>query len=145
MFLVFVIYLLFLAIEPLAPRQRNSRDENKKIKEGKGDEVWNDKPHKKSYKDIDARCTSKNGEKFYGYKNCAKVENKGKFIKKYTVTDASVHDSQALDDLLDEEDKGQDLYIDSAYTCEKQEETIAKYEMKNKVHEKGYRNAPLTE
>lgn len=129
----------------VAPRQRNNREENKKIKEGKGNELWNDKPHKKSHKDIDARWTTKNGEKFYGYKNHAKVDNKGKFIKKYTVTNAAVHDSQALDDLLDEEDKGQDLYADSAYTGEKQEETISKYEMKNKVHEKGYRNNPLTE
>jgi len=128
----------------VAPRQRNNRDENKKIKEGKGDELWNDKPHKKSHKDIDARWTTKNGEKFYGYKNHAKVDNKAKFIKKYTVTDAAVHDSQALDDLLDEDDKGQDVYADSAYTGEKQEETISKYEMNNKVHEKGYRNKPLT-
>ncbi|MBC8321927.1 MAG: transposase [Bacteroidetes bacterium] len=89
--------------------------------------------------------TTKNGEKFYGYKNHAKVDNKGKFIKKYTVTDAAVHDSQALNDLLDEEDKEQDLYAESAYTGEKQEETIAKYEMNNKVHEKGYRNNPLTD
>lgn len=27
----------------VAPRQRNIRDENKKIKEGNGDELWNDK------------------------------------------------------------------------------------------------------
>jgi len=47
--------------------------------------------------------------------------------------------------LFDEEDKGQDLYADSAYTGEKQEETISKYEMNNKVHNKGYRNNPLTE
>jgi IS5 family transposase len=46
---------------------------------------------------------------------------------------------------LDEKDKGQDLYADSAYTGEEQEKTIAKYEMNNKVHEKGYRNKPLTE
>lgn len=46
------------------------------------------------------------------------------------------HDLQALDNLLDEKDKNQDLYADSAYTGEKQEETIAKYDIKNKVHEK---------
>ena len=33
----------------IAPRQRNTRDENKKIKEGKGDELWNDNPHKKCH------------------------------------------------------------------------------------------------
>lgn len=42
-------------------------------------------------------------------------------------------------------DQGQDLHADSAYTGEEQDTTIAKYEMKNKVHEKGYRNNPLTD
>jgi IS5 family transposase len=129
----------------VAPRQRNTREENEKIKNGEGDELWNDKPHKKSHKDIDARWTKKNGETFFGYKNHAKVDTKSKFINKYTVTDASVHDSQALEDLLDEKDKNQDLHADSAYTGENQEKTIAKYEMNNKVHEKGYRNKPVTE
>ena len=50
-----------------------------------------------------------------------------------------------LDDLLNENDEGQDLHADSAYTGEEQEKTIAKYKLNNKVHEKGYRNKPLTE
>ena len=129
----------------LAPRQRNTRDENKKIKEGHGNELWNDKPNKKKHKDIDARWTKKNGETFYGYKNHAKVDTKSKFIDNYEVTNASVHDSQPLDDLLTEEDSGQDFFGDSAYTGEEQEKVISKYEMNNKVHEKGYRNKPLTE
>lgn len=129
----------------VAPRQRNTRDENTKIKAGEGDELWNDNPHKKRQKDIDARWTEKNGEKFFGYKNHAKVDKKSKFIKGYKVTDASVHDSQALDDLLDESDSGQDLHADSAYTGEKQERIIAKHKMNNQVIEKGYRNKPLTE
>ena len=129
----------------IAPRQRNNREENQKIKEGKGDELWNDKPNKKKHKDIDARWTKKNGETFFGYKNHAKVDTKSKFIDNYTVTDASVHDSQALDDLLTEEDKGQDLHADSAYTGEDQNKVIEKYEVVNKVHEKGYRNKPLTD
>lgn len=129
----------------VAPRQRNTREENNKIKNGEGDDLWNDKPNKKKHKDIDARWTKKNGETFYGYKNHAKVDTKSKFINKYVVTDASVHDSQALDDLLEEKDKDQELHADSAYTGEEQEKTIAKYGMKNNVHEKGYRNKPLTD
>ena len=128
----------------IAPRQRNTREENKKIKNGEGGDLWNDKPHKKRHKDIDARWTKKNGETFYGYKNHAKVDNKGKFINKYAVSDASVHDSQAIEGLLDENDKGQDLHADSAYTGKEQDKIIAKYEMNNKVHEKGYKNKPLT-
>ena len=129
----------------VAPRQRNTREENKKIKNGEGDDLWNDKPNKKKHKDIDARWTGKNGETFYGYKNHAKVDTKSKFINKYLVTDASVHDSQALDDLLEEKNKDQKLHADSAYTGEEQEKSIAKYEIKNNVHEKGYRNKPLTQ
>ena len=129
----------------VAPRQRNTREENQKIKDGEGTELWNDNPHKKRHKEIDGRWTKKNNETFYGYKNHAKVDTKSKFIKKFVVTDASVHDSQALDPLLDEEDANQDLYGDSAYTGEEQEDTITKYKMINKVNEKGYRNKPLTE
>ena len=61
------------------------------------------------------------------------------------VTDASVHDSNATDPLLDEKDKGESFYADSAYTGEPQKEIIAKKEMINQVCEKGYRNKPLTE
>lgn len=129
----------------IAPRQRNTREENQQIKDGQGNDLWNDNLHKKRHKDIDARWTKKNNENFYGYKNHAKVDSKSKFINAYIVTDASVHDSQALDALLNEKDKGQTLYADSAYTGEDQENVISKYEMKNEVHEKGYRNRPLTE
>lgn len=129
----------------VAPRQRNTREENEKIKKGEGDDLWNDQPNKKKHKDIDARWTRKNGEKYYGYKNHAKVDSKSKFVKKYVVTDASVHDSQVLDELLEESDKGELLYGDSAYTGEKQKEVIRKYRLKNKVHEKGYRGNPLTD
>ena len=128
-----------------APRQRNTREENEKIKKGEGNDLWNDQPNKKKHKDIDARWTKKNGEKYYGYKNHAKVDSKSKFINNYAVTNASVHDSQALDDLLVKSDKGQSLYADSAYTGENQKKVIKKYKLKNKVHEKGYRGKPLTD
>jgi len=129
----------------IAPRQRNTREENEKIKKGEGNDLWNDQPNKKKHKDIDARWTKKNGEKYFGYKNHAKLDSRGKFIKKFAVTDASVHDSQALCDLLDKSDKGQSLYADSAYTGDKQKKIIRKYGLKNKVHEKGYRGKPLTD
>lgn len=129
----------------VAPRQRNTREENQKIKDGEGEDLWKDRPHKKSHKDIDARWTKKNDENFYGYKNHAKVDTKSKFLKKYTVTGASVHDSQAIEDLLDKDDQGQALHADSAYTGKEQKAVIAKYKMVDQVHEKGYRKNPLTE
>ena len=126
------------------PRQRNNREENKQIKDENGDDLWNDKPHKKSHKDIDARWTQKNGENFYGYKNHIKIDGKSKLIDGYMVSDASVHDSKVLDMLLSEEDENQPLYADSAYTGANQEQVISDCKMRNQVCEKGKRNHPLT-
>jgi hypothetical protein len=53
----------------LVPRQRNTREENKAIKEDRDNKLWNDKPNKKKHKDIDACLTKKNNETFYVYKN----------------------------------------------------------------------------
>lgn len=59
----------------LLPRQGNTREENKTIKKGDGDSLWNDNPHKKCHKDIDARWTKKGGERLYGYRDHAKVDS----------------------------------------------------------------------
>lgn len=127
----------------LAPKQHNSRDENKKIKNGEGEDLWDDKPNKKSHKDIDAKWTQKGGQNYFGYKNHAKVDLKSKFIKKCFVSEASLHDSQALKFLLDESDEGQPLYADSAYVG--QGNILEQWHIKDLICEKGYRNRPLTE
>jgi len=127
-----------------APRQRNNRDDNKHIKAtGTAPKQWDDKPNKRRQKDVDARWTKKNFQNYYGYKNHAKIDGKSKLIDDYTVTDASVHDSQTMDELLNKEDRGQDIHADSAYVG--QEEIVEKYKVVNKIHEKGYKNNPLTE
>ncbi len=136
------------------PRQRNTREENKTLKEGAIPPHWKEEEnkHKLPHKDTDARWTKKNNQLYYGYKNHVKADLGSKLIDSYTVSDASVHDSQALEILLSEKDKGQALYADSAYTGERQEATITNAAMVNKVHsrrdgfpEKGYKNKPLTE
>jgi len=125
-----------------APKQRNSRAENDKIKQGEGSDLWQDKPHKKCQKDVDASWTKKNGQTYYGYKNHTKIDGGSKLIDNYKVTKASTHDSQALDGVLEQKDKGQDVYADSAYTG--QEGTLKKYEVVDQICEKGYKNKPLT-
>jgi transposase len=60
------------------PRRRNKKEENAKIKAGEGDDLWNDNPYKKRQKDIDARWTEKGGEKYYGYKDHAKIDSQSK-------------------------------------------------------------------
>jgi len=127
------------------PRQRNSREENKQIKSGEIPERFEKNPHVKSQKDTDARWTQKNKVNYFGYKNHVKEDAGSKIVLKYLVTDASVHDSGATDALLDDKDKGEDCYADSAYSGEPQEKIISGKEMNNKVCEKGSRNHPLTE
>jgi len=78
----------------IAPRQRNTRDENEQIKQGAGNKLWNDNPHKKCHKDVDARWTKKRDETFYGYKQHTKVEKRNKIILSYDTTSAEVHDSK---------------------------------------------------
>ena len=126
------------------PKQRNSREENTLIKEeGKAPADWT--PNKLAQKDTDAKWTKKNNVSYYGYKNHVKVDSESKLITQYVVTDASVHDSQPLDQLLNDTDKNQSLHGDSAYTGIDQETVISQKEMTNEIHEKGYRNKPLTE
>jgi len=127
------------------PKQRNSRDENKKIKDGGGEELWKDNGNKCRQKDVDARWTEKNGEKHFGYKDHIKVDRDSKMIVDFSVTDASVHDSQAVVDLIDEKDNV--LNADSAYAGKELHDKIRE---KNpnitlNIHEKGYRNKPLSE
>ena len=126
------------------PRQRNSRDENKQIKSGEIPKSFTDNPHKSAQKDTDARWTKKNKVNYFGYKNHVKEDAKSKLITKYIVTDASVHDSNATDILLDENDKGEPFYADSAYSGVPQEAIIEGKEMENQVYEKGAKNRPLT-
>lgn len=126
------------------PRQRNSREENQIIKDGGIPESFKSNPHKAAHKDTDARWTKKNNVNYYGYKNHIKADAGSKFIDDYTVTVANVHDSQGLEQLLDEKDKGQSLYADSAYSGEAIEGLVSKAEMINQINEKGYRNNPLT-
>jgi IS5 family transposase len=127
------------------PRQRNSREDNATIKNGETPASFLENEHKLAQKDLDARWTQKNNINYYGYKNHIKVDSKSKIITGYLVTDASVHDSQVLDNLLDSKDEGQPLSADSAYTGEKQEQTIKDKKMTNEVCEKGYKNKPLTQ
>lgn len=125
------------------PVQRNSRKENEQIKNGETPADWD--AEKQAHKDTEAKWTVKNNESFFGYKNHIKVDTKKKFIDTYHVTDASVHDSIGGVSLLTKKDKGQTLNGDSAYTGDAFEEAVAQVGMLNKIHEKGYRNNPLTE
>jgi IS5 family transposase len=107
--------------------------------------VWNDRPQKKRQKDIDARWTEKRGEKFYGYKDHAKIDTKSKLIDTYEVTSAEVHDSQPTEKLLRAEDSGQELHADSAYIGDRIDKALKDSGIVPQIIERAFRGKPLTE
>jgi IS5 family transposase len=127
------------------PIQRNHRDENEAIKQGQTPEAWTENPHKLSQKDLDARWTKKNGESHYGYKDHINIDKDYGFIRRYTVTDASVHDSQAFCAILDIDNDSDQIWADSAYRSEALEAGLSTLNYDSRIHERGYRNHPLSE
>jgi IS5 family transposase len=127
------------------PKQHNSRDENTKIKDGEIPEGWEDKPAKLSQKDTKARWTSKHGKNYYGYKNHINVDRRHKLVRRYQVTDAAVHDSQVVDDILDADNTASDVWADSAYRSAEIEAKLKEKGLNSRIHRKGHRNKPLSE
>jgi len=127
------------------PKQRNTREENKDICKGEIPQKWQIKKNKNklAQKDTDARWMTKNKERHYGYKDHVKVDKKSKIITRYRVTSASVHDSKELKNLIDKK-KDKRIYADSAHAGKEVQKCIPKH-IKIRIHEKGYRNKPLTE
>ena len=126
-----------------APRQRNSRDENKQIKEGQVPEGWSET--KKRQKDTDARWTKKNGKNYYGYKNHVEIDVAHKLVRDYDVTPASTHDSQVFEELLDETNTSRDVWADSAYRSQEALDKLEQSGFREHLQRKGRRNKKLTE
>ena len=125
------------------PRQRNSRDDNEQIKKGELPEAWADKPAKRRQKDSDARWTKKHGKSHYGYKNHVGIDRKHKLIRRYRVTDASVHDSQVVEELLASDNTASGVWADSAYRSKAIEKKVKARGLRSRIHRQGYRNRPL--
>lgn len=129
-----------------APRQRNTKKENESIKKGEIPEEWTKNTaqmkHKLPQKDLEARWAKKGNETHYGYKNHAKVDAKTKLITDYSVTSANVHDSKEFLNFIDHTDN--EIYADSAYQSAEINKKLPKH-VKNQIHERPYRNKPLTE
>ena len=119
------------------PRNRNTRDENRQIKAGDTPEGWDEQPNMKRQKDEDARWTKKHGKSHYGYKNHINVDKQHKLIRRYAVTDASVHDSQVFDDVLDDENSGRSVWADAAYRSKDREEQLRAKGYLSRIHQKG--------
>ena len=125
------------------PIQRNRRDDNEQIKRGETPDAWADKPAKRRQKDTDARWTKKHGKSHYGYKNHVSIDRKYKLIRRYRVTDASVHDSQVVDDLLSSDNTASGVWADSAYRSKDIEAKVKAKGLTSRIHRKASRSRPL--
>lgn len=126
------------------PKQRNSRDENEAVKAGKTPKGWNKKPRKTRHKDVDARWTKKHGKSHFGYKNHINMDKRHKLIRDYEASDASVHDSRKLDDLIDPQNTASGFWGDSAYRSADVESRLEEKGYRSHIHHKGKRGKPLT-
>ena len=129
------------------PKQRNTKEENAQIKQGEIPESFSANPHVLAQKDCDARWTKKNDVSYFGYKDHDLVDEEYKFVRDYTVTDASVHESVPYPALMPAEPvyPDQEAFGDSAYASKANEEDLLRRGFLSMICEKGYRNKPLTE
>ena len=127
------------------PRNRNSREENEAIVAGEVPAAWNRKPAKLRQKDRDARWTKKNEVSHYGYKNHISVDRRHKLVRRYAVTDAARHDSQAFDAVLDPANTARDVWADSAYRSAATEARLAERHFRSRIHRRAWRGKALSE
>lgn len=127
------------------PRNHNTRNENAIIKKGEVPEDLENKPAKRSQKDLDARWTKKHSKGHYGYKNHLHVDRQHKLVRRYHVSDGALHDSQAVNDLLMQSNTGSGVWADSAYRSKEMEAKLQDRKLKSHIHRKGKRGKPLTE
>ncbi len=126
------------------PRNHNKREENKAIKAGETPKGWGDVPAKRCQQDVDARWTNKHCKPHYGYKNHVNVDRMHKLVRRYHVTDAAVHDSQVVEELLTRGNTGSGVWADAAYRSAEIEATLKSRGATSLIHRKGKRGKPLT-
>ena len=126
-----------------APRQRNDREQNQRIKQGGRPAEFDTNPAVGRQKDSEARWTKKNAQVHYGWKNHVKADLKTKLILTSSTTPASVHDSQVFTELLD--DKDQAVLADSAYHSAEHEAHLIKLNAQEFLMRKATRGQPLSE
>ena len=144
-----------------APKQRNSEAEKADIKEGRVPAAWKDKPAKLAQKDRDARWTVKfakakpkqDGSKpvdiaipVFGYKSHISIDRKHGVIRRHKVTDAAAADGARLrEGLIDRNNTAGDVWADSAYRSQANEEFLDKLGKTSRIHRKKPMGKPMPE
>jgi IS5 family transposase len=142
-----------------APKQRNTDDEKREIRQGKtAAEIWPEKPAKAAQKDIDARWTMKHSKAkpaadgsqridiaipTFGYKNHIGIDHRHRLIRTWTVSDAARHDGPVPPNLIDKSNTGSHVWADTVFRSQKNEAHLAKHGLKSAIHRKKPKGKPI--
>jgi IS5 family transposase len=144
-----------------APKQRNTQEEKRAIKEGRIPGGWNDKPAKLRQKDRDARWTVKFSKAkpkedgmrperdlaipHFGYKNHVSIDRGGGLIRRWLVTDASTYDGARLrEGLIDKQNTASGVWADTAYRSAANERFLEKNGFRSFIHRKKPKGRPMS-
>ena len=142
------------------PRQRNTIEEKKAIKEGRIPEDWKAKPAKLRQKDRDARWTVKftkakpkeDGSPppcdlaipVFGYQNHISIDRGFGFIRKWSATDAAAYEGARLrEGLLDKTNTASGVWADTAYRSAANEAFMERNGFVSRVHRKKPKGKPM--
>jgi transposase, IS5 family len=145
-----------------APKQRNTEDEKKAIKEGRIPQDWKAKPAKLSHKDRDARWTVKFSKakekpdgsvppvdiaiKTFGYQNHVSIDREYGLIRRWDATDAAAYEGARLrEGLLDKTNMASAVWTDTAYRSKANEEFLDKNGFVSRIHRKKPPGQPMPE
>jgi len=144
-----------------APKQRNTIEEKRAIKEGRIPDDWKDKPAKLAQKDRDARWTVKYTKAkprpdgsmppvdlaipAFGYKNHVSIDREHGLIRRWTTSDAAAHDGARLGDVLDRDNTASDVWADTAYRSAKNEAMLKERGFVSCIHRKKPKGKPMPE
>jgi len=158
-----------------APKQHNTEDEKKAIREGRAPENWKAQPAKVAHKDRDARLSgfaskplsaegwtvkfSKAKERAdgskppvdiaiptFGYQNHVAIDREYGLIRRREATDAAACEGARLrEGLLDTSNTASAVWADTAYRSKANEEFLAKNGFVSRIHRKKPAGKPMPE
>ena len=96
-----------------------------------------------SNRDNEADFTKKRGKTYYGYKGHIAIDEDSEIIKTLEFTSASLHDSNAFDQLVDYSEEA--IFADKGYANKTRRKKLERKNIFDGILSKGYRNKPLSQ
>ena len=96
-----------------------------------------------SNRDNEADFTKKRGKTYYGYKGHIAIDEDSEIIKTLEFTSASLHDSNAFDQLVDYSEEA--IFADKGYANKTRRKKLERKNIFDGILSKGYRNKPLNQ